>query len=74
MGFARHVFDGQLCEESSLVVMEDEFCLWCDVDEVRADVERWLEEVSVRFEVVIAAIFVAVAVGHTIIFLIILLL
>ena len=66
VGFARHIFDGQLCEESSLVVVEDEFRLWCDVDEVRTDVERWLEEVSVRFEVIIAAIFVAVAVGHTI--------
>ena len=40
VGFARHIFDGQLCEESSLVVVEDEFRLWCDVDEMRTDVER----------------------------------
>ena len=54
MGLACHVFNGKLCEECPLAVVERQFVLRNNINEVRADIQGGAEKMGVGFEVLIA--------------------
>jgi hypothetical protein len=54
VGLGSNVLDGQLSDQSPLMVVEDKLVLRDDVDKVRTDVEARPKQVRVSFEILLA--------------------